>query len=95
MNRTSNPLAFPRSAVADPRGPRQNGSGAFIDDAVDGMELRDYFAAKAMQAVLSNASMNQALEVVAHRRNERPGQSIAVMAYQVADAMLAERSKKS
>ena len=46
-----------------------------------GMTLRDYFAAKAMQAVLS--------------REDRKGNSTdyAEIAYQMADAMLAAREK--
>ena len=51
------------------------------DAPVDGMSLRDYFAAKAMAAMLS-------LEQVHFSNGES---EIAVWAYQQADAMLAER----
>ena len=46
-----------------------------------GMTLRDYFAAKAMQGVLSSPSDPASFEAV------------GVFAYKVADAMLAERDK--
>lgn len=48
------------------------------DIVLDGMTLRDYFAAKAMQATVDPA---------------RPYTQIAALAYQVADAMLKERAK--
>lgn len=46
-----------------------------------GMTLRDYFAAKAMQGVLSSPTDPASFEAV------------GVFAYKVADAMLAERNK--
>lgn len=51
----------------------------------DGMTLRDYFAAKAMQSLV------QALIVSGHYSNEQT--NIASIAYEHADAMLAERQK--
>ena len=51
----------------------------------DGMTLRDYFAAKAMQSLV------QALIVSGHYSNEQT--NIASIAYEHADAMLAEREK--
>jgi hypothetical protein len=50
----------------------------------DGMTLRDYFAAKAMAAMLS-------LEVVHANCGES---ELAKWSYQQADAMLAERNRK-
>lgn len=46
-----------------------------------GMTLRDYFAAKAMQGLLSSPSDPASFEAV------------GVFAYKVADAMIAERNK--
>ena len=43
-----------------------------------GMELRDYFAAKAMQAILAR---------------DLPTEFVAEYAYEMADAMVAEREK--
>lgn len=61
--------------------------------AQEGMTLRDYFAAKAMQSFLSN-------EAIIQRHNESaafnyidPDVLMATSAYIVADAMLRERAK--
>jgi hypothetical protein len=59
----------------------------------NGMTLRDYFAAKAMQGVIANSG-------AALQSNDRTGwgwvncnaSDVAVIAYQVADAMLKARS---
>ena len=51
-----------------------------------GMTLRDYFAAKAMQGVLSGVfSLSE--------RGELPQQELARFSYEIADAMIAEREK--
>ena len=47
-----------------------------------GMSLRDYFAAKALQGALADSSMQQ-----------EDYSELAGWAYKVADAMLAERDK--
>jgi len=49
-------------------------------EAQDGMTLRDYLAAKAMQGILSSGS-------------DAKSETIAVESYAVADAMLAERER--
>ena len=56
----------------------------------EGLTLRDYFAAKAMQGVLAMGP-----ETVDGRKLQHPKDSnvIAVIAYALADAMLAERAK--
>jgi hypothetical protein len=66
--------AFPRA-----------GSGPCGLGEEDGMTLRDYFAAKAMQAILS-PSGNHIL--LGHKDND---QKMAFKAYGVADAMIAMR----
>lgn len=55
--------------------------GADVWPPVDGMTLRDYFAAKAMQGLLAADFQ------YAHIND------VATLAHQLADAMLAERSK--
>ena len=50
--------------------------------AVDGLTLRDYFAAKALPAVINQAHSDVA------------DQEIAMFAYLLADHMLAERAKQ-
>jgi hypothetical protein len=54
---------------------------AFPDQFKDGMMLRDYFAAKAMQAMISCAVITATPAVFAHQ------------AYVVADAMMEERER--
>ncbi len=75
-NKTNNPQAFPL-AWRNPAGVE------FVDCRNNGMTIRDYFAAKAMQADLFYQGL-EGREDVLH---------IAGMAYQMADAMLAERMK--
>lgn len=69
---------------------KETGGPAFPDhegqyDYTGGMTLRDYFAAKAMQGMLSNPGMWDLL-------NERHAQSVAKDAYIMADAMLKARN---
>lgn len=52
-------------------------------DELDGMTLRDYFAAKAMQGICAHPE-TWGLHI----------EAVATKAYAMADAMLAERSKK-
>lgn len=74
-----NKLAFPL-VFDDGTGTREIHSG---------MTLRDWFAGKAMQGIWSNAT---ALAQFAGSQDEA-GQ-MAVIAYEMADAMLKERSKE-
>jgi hypothetical protein len=66
---------------------KDNGGPAFPSESgrryFHGMTLRDYFAAKAMPALL--------LEM--HQTGMAPIKGIAAVAYEMADAMLAERAK--
>lgn len=48
-----------------------------IDEGADGMSLRDYFAAKAMQGMISSEAFR-----------EMNFDDVAIQAYQLADAML-------
>ena len=53
-----------------------------MNETLEGMTLRDYFAAKAMQAILTN-----------HRLEDCDDFQVAINAYQMADAMLQEREQ--
>jgi hypothetical protein len=57
----------------------------------DGMTLRDYFAAKAMQGMLSNFDWMQ--HAAAQFSNIQGEELVPQMAYEIADAMLAARSR--
>jgi len=63
----NNPSAFPVQSV-------------YIEDRETGMTLRDYFAAKAIQAILTSPSWM-----------ENKPSTLAKMSYEFADAMLKAR----
>ena len=65
--------AFPQYVI--------NNGGAYVDG---GMTLRDYFAAKAMQAILAHPECDA----------ERPASVFAIAAYTMADAMLTARGQE-
>jgi hypothetical protein len=67
--------AFPFGQTSEQSGQLVNGWGS------EGMTLRDYFAAKAMQGALANPEVKE----TAGARSE--------WAYEIADAMLKERAK--
>lgn len=68
---------------------KDNGGPAFPWASYPGMSLRDYFAAQAINTLLD--------AVVSRQTRPREGQSIgeyiAHEAYELADAMIAERNK--
>jgi hypothetical protein len=59
--------------------------------AQEGMSLRDYFAAAALPG--SFALILAEVEAGTRATNLTPGEQLVKMAYEAADAMLAERSK--
>jgi hypothetical protein len=63
--------------------PHPKDGGAWGNDPVPGLSIRDYFAAKAMQGVLSSPNYGVYGE-----------DALAALAYKIADAMLREREKK-
>ena len=82
MSKPENPPAFSRAASVDP-----------LYNGQPGMTLRDYFAGQALPAVLRSAS------AVQHTPAMREGEetvlpAIARDAYELADAMLAQRTKE-
>jgi len=58
----------------------------------EGMDLRDYFAAKAMQVAMDSIWTHDGGEV--HDDSEEAARNIAKQAYLIADAMLAAREEK-
>ena len=60
---------------------KEHMEAAFPDQYKDGMTLRDYFAARAMQAMIGCADITATPEV------------FACQAYVVADAMMKERER--
>ena len=59
-------------------------------EAIGGMSLRDYLAAKAMQGMISNGDWISRMSL---RTGDKPDICVSAAAYEVADAMLAERAK--
>lgn len=83
--------AFPSPGVVLHSGTREQQQGAY-----EGMSLRDYFAAKTMQGLLSVLANPAGAEAVLCRATQL-GVDVETLlssdSYKVADAMLAERAK--
>jgi len=58
-----------------------------------GMDLRDYFAAQVLPALIINPTVNQAVFDVAKFNKEANETALSRMAYVIADAMLKARIK--
>lgn len=71
--------------TSEPAFPSENGQ-------YFGMSLRDYFAAKALPAILQSDLMIGASRA-AKARGISPEQAVAIAAYEMADAMLQERAR--
>lgn len=82
MTKQNGGQAFPKAGYA----PVGNGSN-------DGMTLRDYFAAKALQAIIANDQLACRIERDPQNKGLILGKVIAREAYALADNMLAERAK--
>lgn len=68
--------------------------GSVKDCGSEGMSLRDYFAAKAMQGLLANpGGPIQANGMNGWSLTNCTGADVAMMAYAMADAMLAARER--
>lgn len=67
--------------------------GSLQEVQMDGMTLRDYFAAKALNGIISNDSL-WSRGVCESELQKKPLANLAAeYAYTIADAMLAERNK--
>ncbi len=60
---------------------------AFPTHKEEGMELRDYFAAKAMQALITNSAVIEEIELEGAPFPD----VVSMMAYEVADKMMEAR----
>lgn len=67
--------------------------GVPIDGGWGGMALRDFFAGIAMHAIIMD--LHKVTASIAKEYGQQPKECVADMAYQAADAMLAERAKVS
>ena len=66
---------------------KKDGGAAFHNEYTDGMSLRDYFAAKAMQGMIASGK----ILMIDNMRTDNEGYS--KMAYSIADTMLKEREE--
>lgn len=75
--------------------PACDGGNAWLSAGQSGMSLRDYFAAKAMAALLSQMTYgNHGQHCAMYDPNDpAQGTTLSFLAYQAADAMLSERMK--
>lgn len=84
-DRPSNPSVFP---ALDKSYKDSDGDTRYVSD--EGMSLRDYVAAKAMQALIHNEPPALSYE---SRNTGDSAARVSFAAYRYADAMLAEREK--
>jgi len=75
----NNPYAFPQTEFNDNAHPDYNG-----------MTLRDYFANSAMQSIITNEKIRNAIDK-GTETGEEMNKKIALTSYQLADAMLKQR----
>jgi hypothetical protein len=64
-----------------------------INSLQDGMDLRDYFAAQAMPALVINREVHKSIFEVASHENKTPEECLATMSYAIADAMMKAREQ--
>jgi hypothetical protein len=76
-----------------PAFPRCNTPDIVSGGWTDGMTLRDYFAAAALQAFSSDSFRESALKIAERNRPATMNSVMAEIVYEMADAMLAERER--
>jgi hypothetical protein len=84
--------AFPQPPFLNPNG-QVCTPGMYYAEAV-GMTLRDYFAAKVMQAIVAGDGARMVAARDGRYDETNWGQIVAANAYEMADAMLTHRAKK-
>ncbi len=82
MSEIENPPAFPQALTVSPCGDVYSSNQLYPGSG--GMTIRDWFAGQALAGLSANP----------HAWEEKLPEQWAVMAYELADFMLAERSKK-
>jgi len=56
-----------------------------------GMDLRDYFAAKVMPALVINKEVHKSIFEISSKEKKPPEECLATMSYVIADAMIKAR----
>jgi len=80
MENPNNPLAFPRV-------------GTVALEWQEGMTLRDYFAAKALNGMMSNEVLYKVIAEEAKEHNTTSDKLVTSMAFIIADEMLKQREQ--
>ena len=71
--------------------PINDGEGCWYTPSSEGMELRDYFAAKAMQGLLTQGEAYLDLKAASYEKNAF-WEYVAEISYTLADAMMEARN---
>jgi len=87
MSKDDGGAAFPSPGVVIDYDKNEHQQGAY-----EGMSLRDYFAAKAMNGFLANAWQAETLASLGESAAQQMA-AVAEISYAMADAMLVERAK--
>lgn len=87
-NKNTGGPAFPR-----PKSPKGEYTDSDVPGAQTGMSLRDYFAAKALQAIIANDQLAGRIERDPQNKGLILGKVIAREAYALADNLIEERAK--
>lgn len=93
MNKPDGGTAFPSHEHFIANGGATGDRKVITGQPHGGMSLRDYFAGQAM-TLFADPTLRQIVAVAATKAESDLTEAIGVMAYQLADAMLAERSKE-
>ena len=89
-----NDTPTPRKAATDDGGPAFPRIANLSAEKMDGMSLRDYFAGQVLAGLSASSERLTALGGIAYTQGDEVTQVFAAVAYQYADAMLAERAKE-
>lgn len=87
----NNPPAFPCPSLQQDGFQSSENDFNYVERGAEGMTLRDYFAAKAMQAIMADIPFFK--EILKQHSDLKASEAISIEAYAIADAMLKEREK--
>lgn len=85
--------AFPRKEKV--RDPNSYPSPEYIEKQYFGMSLRDFMASHAVSGIMASSEWFEAMVEAKTKTKRKMTQIAAIMAYEVADAMLAHRKENN
>lgn len=86
--------AFPGFAYTSGHGCNRKNAEGDWENWEQGLSLRDYFSAKAMSAILSSEKLLETVVRLSENDGRDMGAMVSKVSYEMADAMILERSKK-